>query len=100
MFFKFGTLGNGSGQLAKIVAILQIKNMPEGSFFVAEVLGLSLTGEASGSGWLMVVPNRCGNKASNTWFHKFVIQHIVEQDKINAALPGSEVLIFYNLYIL
>jgi len=99
MFFKFTTVGNGSGQQQKILTIVQVKQLPEGSFFVREVLGLSMTGESGGSGYLMFVPKRCGNKASNMWLHKeYFIKHIREQDRINAHLPGGGVIIitYYN----
>jgi hypothetical protein len=87
MFFKFTCLGNAGGYLAKLLVIVQVKTMPENTFFVREVPGLAHTSECGCSGYLLLVPKRSGNDASNTWFHQgYLIPEIKKADEQNRNL--------------
>ena len=87
MYIKFTCLGNGSGQLAKLLVIIQVKEMPENSYFVQLVPGLALTAETGCSGYLMFVPKRGGNCSSNGWFHEgYIIPEISNADVCNKDL--------------
>lgn len=87
MFFKFTCLGNAGGYLSKLLVIVQVKSMPENTFFVRELKGLAHTSECGNSGYLLFVPKRGGNEASNAWFHQgYIIPEISKADDINKDL--------------
>lgn len=89
MFFKYTCLGNADGQLAKLLVVVAVPNMPEDAFFVREVPGLAQTTETSG-GFLLFVKKRAGNAQLNQWFHKgYLIPEIARIDQFNDALGHS-----------
>jgi hypothetical protein len=91
VFVKYAVLAEFCGSVAPMVVILAVDGMPEDGFLVEKVLGLSYSNEVTSFGYLIFVPRRAGNAASNKWLHEeYICKHIAECDARNAHLPGGD----------
>ena len=77
IFIKYVLVGNADGQLTRPLIYIQVKSMPENTFYTSKVVGLSHSSEVGAYGYCIAVPNRQGNDAANSHIHKmFVIPEI------------------------
>jgi hypothetical protein len=92
MFFKYTCLGNAAGGLGLLVIYIEIKDMPDEKMFVRKVIGLSHTDDLGGSGYLVFIPKRGGNLASNKWLHKdYFIPTIKQSDILFETVTNGHV---------
>lgn len=70
IFLKWMHLCNAIGESGPLVLLAALPNMPEGTFFVQKVSGLTHTGELGGFGWLYCCRTRGGN--APMWRHWYL----------------------------
>jgi hypothetical protein len=84
----------GSGHKGRMVAVIAVKEMPEGEFYVAEVKGLHNTTDMTTNGFLYASSTRAGN--AKMWTH-FFLSAIIPFVSFMRENYYSEVFILFSI---
>ena len=77
VFIKYVLLGNADCEITQPLVYMQVDSMPDNTFYMAKVRGLSHSSEPEAYGYCIALNNRQGNDAGNAHIHKmFVIPEI------------------------
>ena len=92
VYLKWMYMGSAAGEIAPLFIVLAVDSMPEGAWYIHEVVGLSSSSDITRSGYVAFAKTRAGNDGLwNEYFIRFVIPTLTK----SRSYFNSKVLSIY-----